>query len=225
MSALIPALFLPPDPSKKFCPLMCFSLERTPPSLPFLFVFCFPKDSAFPSLSAARVVVPISCFSFRSPVPPTLPPSAPRSPPSLPSSLQPYLFPHGLCVSPLLLLLLLLLLPSSGTTHGGSLCRFPFPASSLHNSQFSMRLSLQVFSSAFWIISFLPTLVTPLVAKAAASGDLDGVKKQVGEALFISLIIGMMGCLLMTFNAQLALQLVGVMPGSEAAMHAVPYIQ
>ena len=83
----------------------------------------------------------------------------------------------------------------------------------------------QVFSSAFWIISFLPTLVTPLVAKSAASGDIEGVKKQVGEALFISAFIGMMGCLVMTCNAELALKLVGIVPGSEAAMHAIPYIQ
>ena len=83
----------------------------------------------------------------------------------------------------------------------------------------------KVFSSAFWIISFLPTLVTPLVAKAAALGDVEGVKKQVGEALFISVFIGMMGCILMTFNAHLALQIVGVAPGSETAVHAIPYIQ
>ena len=29
----------------------------------------------------------------------------------------------------------------------------------------------QVFNSAFWIVSFLPSVLTPLIAKAAASGD------------------------------------------------------
>jgi Na+-driven multidrug efflux pump len=33
----------------------------------------------------------------------------------------------------------------------------------------------RVFSSAFWTISFLPALVTPLVAKAAAAKDNEAV--------------------------------------------------
>lgn len=37
----------------------------------------------------------------------------------------------------------------------------------------------RVFSSAFWTISFLPSLVTPLVAKAAAAGDKEALHNQV----------------------------------------------
>lgn len=48
---------------------------------------------------------------------------------------------------------------------------------------------------------------------------------QVGEAMFLSAVIGMLGCLFMTFNADLALRAVGVMPGSDVAMHAAPYIK
>lgn len=36
--------------------------------------------------------------------------------------------------------------------------------------------SNQVFSSVFWIISFLPSVVTPLVAKAVGSGDKEAVQ-------------------------------------------------
>jgi len=45
----------------------------------------------------------------------------------------------------------------------------------------------QVFSSTFWIISFLPSVVTPLVAKSYGAGNQDEVKKNVGEALFIGM--------------------------------------
>ena len=35
----------------------------------------------------------------------------------------------------------------------------------------------QVFSSAAWITSVIPTITTPLVAKAAAAGDTDALQK------------------------------------------------
>ena len=34
----------------------------------------------------------------------------------------------------------------------------------------------QVFSSSFWIASFLPSVLTPMVAKAAAKNDMDKVR-------------------------------------------------
>lgn len=43
----------------------------------------------------------------------------------------------------------------------------------------------QIFSSAFWIISFLPSVVTPLIAKAAGSGDTEAMKDRVGEVCYI----------------------------------------
>lgn len=36
----------------------------------------------------------------------------------------------------------------------------------------------QVFSSTFWIISFLPSVVTPLIAQAVGSGDKDAVQDR-----------------------------------------------
>ena len=48
----------------------------------------------------------------------------------------------------------------------------------------------QVFNSAFWVISFLPSVMTPLVAKAHGAGDWEGVRQRIGEAFFLCAIIG-----------------------------------
>jgi len=53
----------------------------------------------------------------------------------------------------------------------------------------------QVFSSVFSATSFLPSVVTPLVAKSYASGNMEGVRARVREAIFVSVVIG----ILMTF--------------------------
>ena len=51
----------------------------------------------------------------------------------------------------------------------------------------------QIFSSAFWIISFLPSVVTPLVAKAASENDEKQIQERVGEAMFLATIMGVIG--------------------------------
>jgi hypothetical protein len=51
-----------------------------------------------------------------------------------------------------------------------------------------MQAANQVFSSSFWIISFLPTVVAPLIAKAAASGDKEAMEDEVAQA--VSLCVG-----------------------------------
>ena len=82
----------------------------------------------------------------------------------------------------------------------------------------------QVFSSMFWIISFLPSLVTPLVAKAAAKGDQDELQSRVGEAIFLASIIGTFGMLAVAFFSQYALGLVAVNPGTPTFELAKPYL-
>ena len=42
----------------------------------------------------------------------------------------------------------------------------------------------QVFSSAFWIVSVLPSVTATLVSKANARGDMDEVQDAVSQALF-----------------------------------------
>ena len=81
----------------------------------------------------------------------------------------------------------------------------------------------QVFSSAFWIISFLPSVVTPLVAKAAGSGNMEEVRDRVGEAFFLGTLLGLFGMALLTVFPEHFLST--VLPvGAAARVHAAPYL-
>ena len=82
----------------------------------------------------------------------------------------------------------------------------------------------QVFQSAFWIISFVPSIIAPVVAKAAASGDTEEVQRATGEAIFVASLVGLFGMLLLTFMQDRALSIVGIVPGSPTATQAGPYI-
>ena len=82
----------------------------------------------------------------------------------------------------------------------------------------------QVFQSAFWIISFVPSIIAPVVAKAAASGDTKEVQRATGEAIFVASLVGVFGMVLLTVFQAASLQVVGVVPGSETAAAAAPYI-
>jgi hypothetical protein len=56
----------------------------------------------------------------------------------------------------------------------------------------------QIFNSAFWICSFLPNIVTPLIAKAAGSGDQEEVRLRVNEAFFVAAIMGNSGVIVIS---------------------------
>lgn len=81
----------------------------------------------------------------------------------------------------------------------------------------------QVFSSTFWIISFLPSVVTPLVAQAVGSGNKAEVQDRVGEAVFLGLILGLIGTFFLgNFPAK---ALSAVLPANAPAMkYAQPYL-
>lgn len=82
----------------------------------------------------------------------------------------------------------------------------------------------QVFSSTFWIISFLPSVVTPLVAKSYGAGNQDEVKKNVGEALFIGMFMGAIGMTLLSIFPSKALNV--VLPiEAKAREFALPYLK
>ena len=55
----------------------------------------------------------------------------------------------------------------------------------------------QVFTSTFWIFSFLPLLVTPLVAAASAAGDSDAVQSRITEAVLLATFIGGIGTVIL----------------------------
>ena len=81
----------------------------------------------------------------------------------------------------------------------------------------------QVFSSTFWIISFLPSVVTPLVAQAVGSGDQAEVQDRVGEAVFLGLILGLIGTFFLGNFPGKALS--AVLPADAPAMkYAQPYL-
>ena len=82
----------------------------------------------------------------------------------------------------------------------------------------------QVFSSAFWIISFLPSVVTPLIAKAAAAGDKEKLQDQVCEAMWLGTLVGLFGTVMLLAQPNLVLKTV-LQPGAPALEHAVPYLK
>lgn len=79
----------------------------------------------------------------------------------------------------------------------------------------------QVFSSAFWIISFLPSVVTPLIAKAAAAGDKEKLQDQVCEAMWLGTLVGLFGTVMLLAQPMTVLRSV-LQPGAPALEHAVP---
>ena len=83
----------------------------------------------------------------------------------------------------------------------------------------------QVFTSAFWIISFLPNVVTPLVAEAAGAGDRKAVQDRIGEALFMGLLMGAVGTLLLTLCTDSVLSIVLPTAGAVKSAYAHPYLR
>ena len=79
----------------------------------------------------------------------------------------------------------------------------------------------QVFSSAAWIVSVIPTVTVPRVAKAKAAGDMEEVQRAVGEAIFIAVILST----LLAVAVGLCQQAVLVAAGSAAALpFSLPYL-
>jgi MATE family multidrug resistance protein len=63
----------------------------------------------------------------------------------------------------------------------------------------------QIFSTTFWVLGFLPSVITPLIAKAHASKDEKAVQKHVGEALAMAVAIGIIGTAIVVLLPQLLL--------------------
>ena len=81
----------------------------------------------------------------------------------------------------------------------------------------------QMFNSMFWIASFLPSIVTPLVAKAAAAKDEEGIQNRVGEAIFLASIMGIFCTVLLRLFPHQALNLV-LSPDAGSRTYAVQYL-
>ena len=58
----------------------------------------------------------------------------------------------------------------------------------------------QMYSSLFWLFSFLPNITATLVSKRYATGDMEGTQDAVCQALMLGLLISVAGTGLMFFN-------------------------
>eukprot|EP00566_Odontella_aurita_P005638 CAMPEP_0113584562 /NCGR_PEP_ID=MMETSP0015_2-20120614/33176_1 /TAXON_ID=2838 /ORGANISM="Odontella" /LENGTH=580 /DNA_ID=CAMNT_0000489633 /DNA_START=183 /DNA_END=1922 /DNA_ORIENTATION=- /assembly_acc=CAM_ASM_000160 len=81
----------------------------------------------------------------------------------------------------------------------------------------------QVFNSAFWIFSFLPSVTATLVSKVNAEGDEEGLQDAVCQALVVGFVVAMMGFGMIFLNPEKVLS--AVLPdGSKAMEFAKPYL-
>ena len=82
----------------------------------------------------------------------------------------------------------------------------------------------QLFNSIFWVLSFLPLLVSPLVARAHAKGDTEATTERITEALVISLIIGISGNVVFTTISPNRLLNIVLPVGAASRVYAEPYL-
>jgi MATE family multidrug resistance protein len=81
----------------------------------------------------------------------------------------------------------------------------------------------QIFNSAFWVLSFFPSVVTPLVARAHAAGDGDALRARVGEAMLFGGIMGILGTYVLVTMPERAISVV-LPTAAKAREYAVPYL-
>ena len=84
--------------------------------------------------------------------------------------------------------------------------------------------SNQVFMSTVWVVSFLSTLVAPLVAEAAGRGDKEGLRRKLGEALFVSCAVGTLAMVLV-FNFPEQMMRIVSKGGSEVLPESLQYLR
>lgn len=85
--------------------------------------------------------------------------------------------------------------------------------------------SNQVFSSVFFVVSFLPSVVTPLVAAANAADDRAALRRRVSEAVWVSAVVGSLASVLLFLGPERALSAV-LPPGTplETRAYATEYL-
>eukprot|EP00520_Triparma_pacifica_P010080 CAMPEP_0118659188 /NCGR_PEP_ID=MMETSP0785-20121206/14975_1 /TAXON_ID=91992 /ORGANISM="Bolidomonas pacifica, Strain CCMP 1866" /LENGTH=409 /DNA_ID=CAMNT_0006552269 /DNA_START=271 /DNA_END=1497 /DNA_ORIENTATION=+ len=82
----------------------------------------------------------------------------------------------------------------------------------------------QVFTSAFWIISFLPSVTTPLVAKHWAAGEKEKARDVVCQAMILGSLLGIFGTSLILLFPEFALSSV-LKADAPAMKYALPYLR
>lgn len=81
----------------------------------------------------------------------------------------------------------------------------------------------QVYGSAFWLFSFLPSVTATLVSKTHANGDLEGTQDAVCQALFFAVLISAVGAKFMfSFPAK---ALGSILKGKFLYSNVVTFVQ
>eukprot|EP00804_Cyclotella_cryptica_P001997 CCRYP_007443-RD/>CCRYP_007443-RD protein AED:0.18 eAED:0.18 QI:351/0.85/0.87/1/0.42/0.5/8/4815/582 len=81
----------------------------------------------------------------------------------------------------------------------------------------------QVFSSAFWVVSFLPSVTATLVSKANAQGNKEELQDAVSQALVVGFYVSLVGTFLMLRFPEKVLSSV-LKDGAPALQYAKPYL-
>ena len=82
----------------------------------------------------------------------------------------------------------------------------------------------QVFSSAFWIISFLPSVAVPLISRYCAEGNKEMAEETVSQSMILGIWMGMIGSGLLFFYPKFVLSSV-LAADSAAYEYALPYLR
>ncbi|GMH92052.1 hypothetical protein TL16_g12235 [Triparma laevis f. inornata] len=82
----------------------------------------------------------------------------------------------------------------------------------------------QVFTSSFWIISFLPSVTTPLVAKYHAAGNREAAEDTICQAQILGILLGIAGTYFLLGHSDFALKSV-LKSDSPALKYARPYLK
>ena len=80
------------------------------------------------------------------------------------------------------------------------------------------------FYTAFMVVSFLPTVMAPLVASAIGANDMEAARERIGEVLFLSTILGALSTILLVGFPRISLGLV-LGSTSPALAHAEAYLR
>jgi len=80
------------------------------------------------------------------------------------------------------------------------------------------------FLTCFYLLSFLPTMLSPMVASLSGAGKHDEVKAKVSETLSLCNIMGFVGMLVLTLKPMWMLQLV-LASDAPALEVAIPYLR
>lgn len=82
----------------------------------------------------------------------------------------------------------------------------------------------QAFFTLYFLVSFLPTITAPLVAKAVGSGNTKAAQARVCESLFLCNVLGVVGTLVLVLMPRTSLGMV-LQQDAPAMAYAAPYLR